>query len=189
MKKYIQDLKQTDKRNKKKNSSNGWILLIMLVSFIISLAFSFIAETILPGINILLSVILILVVISIGAIFDMIGVAVASAEEAPFNSMASQKIRGGKLAIKMIKNASKVSTFSNDVIGDICGIISGSAGVTVAVKIANYLDANLLLVTLITTAIIAALTIGSKACGKNIALSKSNMILYETAKILSIFKK
>ena len=188
MKKYIQDLKNTDKKHKKSKNS-GWVLLITILSFIISLGFSFISETILPGVNITLGIILILAFILIGAIFDMIGVAVASAEEAPFHSMASQKVKGAALAIKMIKNANKVSSFFNDVIGDICGIISGSAGVTVALKISNYLETSVLVTTLIITALIAALTIGSKACGKNIALNKSNIIVYETAKMLSLFKK
>ena len=187
MKKYIQDLKNIDKKNKRSKSSN-WIIVIVILSFIISFAFSFISETILPGVNIGLGVLLILVFILIGAIFDMIGVAVASADEAPFHSMASQRVRGASLAIKMIKNASKVSSFFNDVIGDICGIISGSAGVTVAIKVSEYLNADLLITTLIITALIASLTIGSKACGKNIALNKSNIIVYETAKLLSIFK-
>ncbi len=188
MKKYIQLLKNDDK-SKKKNKNSGWILLITILSFIISLVFSFISETILPGVNITFGIILILVFILIGAIFDMVGVAVASANEAPFHSMASQKVKGSALAIKMIKNASKVSSFFNDVIGDICGIISGSAGVSVAIKISDKLGSNLLITTLLITAFIASLTIGSKACGKNIAINRSNIILYETAKILSIFKK
>ena len=188
MKKYIQDLKNSDKKNRN-NKNYGWILIIVILSFIISLGFSFICETILPGVNIGVGIILVLIFILFGAIFDMIGVAVASANEAPFHSMASQKVKGASLAIKMIKNASKVSSFFNDVIGDICGIISGSAGVSIASKISEYANTDLLLTTLIITALIASLTIGSKACGKNIALSKSNMILYETSKILSIFKK
>ena len=187
MKKYLQILKSDDKKHKK-NKNSGWILIITILAFIISLVFSFIAETILPGINVTLSIILILAFILIGVIFDMIGVAVASASEAPFHSMASQKVKGADIAIKMKKNASKVSSFCNDVIGDICGIISGSAGVSVALKIAQELNMNLLLVTLVVTAFIAAITIGGKACGKNLALTKSNVILYESAKILSIFR-
>ena len=188
MKKYVQILKNEDK-TKKRNKNSGWILLITLLSFAISLGFSFISETLLPDINIALGIILILAFILIGALFDMIGVAVASANEAPFHSMASQKVKGASLAIKMIKNANKVSSFCNDVIGDICGIISGSAGITVALKISTHLNTDLLLTTLIITALIASMTIGGKACGKNIALNKSNMILYETSKLLSIFKK
>jgi len=188
MKKYIQILKNDDKKHRK-SKNYSWILLITIISFVISFAFSFIAETILPGVNISLGIILILIFILIGVIFDMIGLSVASANEAPFHSMASQKVKGATLAIKMIKNASKVSSFCNDVIGDICGIISGSAGLTVAHKISTYFNINPLTTTLIVTALIAAMTIGGKACGKNIALNKSNIILYETSKILSIFKK
>ena len=188
MKKYIQLLKSSDKHTKRDKSS-GWILLITILSFIISLAFSFVAETVMPGVNITVGIIVVLLFILIGVMFDMVGVAVAAADEAPFHSMASQKVKGATLAIKMIKNASKVSSFFNDVIGDICGIISGSTGVSIALKLAEYLNKDPFFVTLLVTAIIAALTIGGKACGKNIALGKSNMILYETAKTLSIFKK
>ena len=182
-KKYLQLLKSSEKRS---NKNNGWILLITILSFVISLGFSFIAETIMPGVNITIGIIIVLLFVLIGVMFDMVGVAVAAADAAPFHSMASQKIKGASLAIKMIKNASKVSSFFNDVIGDICGIISGSTGVSIAIKLADYLNKDPFFITLLVTAIIAALTIGGKACGKNVALNKSNIILYETAKILSI---
>ena len=188
MKKYIQLLKSTDKSNSR-NHNSGWIFFIITLSFIISLLFSLIAELTLPGVNIALGVVIVLVFILIGVFFDMIGVAVTTANEAPFHSMASQKIKGASLAIKMIKNASKVSSFFNDVIGDVCGIISGSAGITVALKISNYLDKDPFFITLLITALIAALTIGGKACGKEFALNRRHVILYKTAKVISIFKK
>ena len=187
MKKYTQILKNEDKKHKKNKNSN-WIILITILSFVISLIFSFVAEMLLPGVNIILGIFIVIIFISIGVIFDMIGVAVATASEAPFHSMASQKVKSANAAIKMIKNASKVSSFCNDVIGDICGIISGSAGVTIALKISKYLSVNSLLMSLLITALIAAMTIGGKACGKNIALNKSNIIVYEAAKLLSFFK-
>ena len=43
--------------------------------------------------------------------------------------------------------------------------------------------------TLITTAIIAALTIGGKGYEKAIAMDKGNSILYTFAKVISIFYK
>ena len=87
------------------------------------------------------------------------------------------------------KNADKVSSFCNDVIGDICGIISGSAGVIIATFLANTFEINIFIVTLLVTAIIAALTIGGKALGKSIAINKSNYILYEFSKLVSHFYK
>ena len=75
----------------------------------------------------------------------------------------------------------------NDVIGDICGIISGSAGVVIATNIAEATNIPFLYATLITTAVIAALTIGGKGYEKTFAIDKSNEILYTFAKAISIF--
>ena len=85
------------------------------------------------------------------------------------------------------KNADKVSSFCNDVIGDICGIISGSVGVTISLALSQYM--NIFAASLLVTAIIAALTIGGKAIFKSIAINQSNEILYGFAKFVSIFKK
>lgn len=174
-------------RKNKKNSKNFWIIKIILVAFIISVVFSFISETAIPNVNILLGIILTLVFIAIGVLFDMIGLAVASADESVFNSMASKKVKGAKMAIQLKKNADKVSSFCNDVVGDICGIISGSTGAVIASKISSN-GLNSLVVTIITMGIISALTIGGKAMEKSIAINKSNKILYTFAKVLSIFK-
>ena len=81
-----------------------------------------------------------------------------------------------------------MSSFCNDVIGDICGIISGSAGVVIASKLASILNVNTFLVSLIVTALIAAATIGGKALGKGVAISKSNDILFMFSKVIAFFK-
>ena len=119
----------------------------------------------------------------------MIGVAVTSSNEEPLHAMSSKKIKGAKKAVSFKKNADKVSSFCNDVIGDICGIISGSAGVAVATSLANTYNLNIFYTTLIVTAIIAALTIGGKAFCKKIAINNNHKIVYITAKILSKFEK
>ncbi len=119
----------------------------------------------------------------------MIGVAVTSSNEEPLHAMSSKKIKGAKKAVSFKKNADKVSSFCNDVIGDICGIISGSAGVAVATSLANTYNLNIFYTTLIVTAIIAALTIGGKAFCKKIAISNNHKIVYLTAKVLSKFEK
>ena len=142
-----------------------------------------------PKVGLIIGVILVFLFIFIGIVFDIVGVAVATADEKPFHSMGAQKIKGAKTAVYLKKNASKVSSFCNDVIGDICGIISGSAGVTIAVSLSNYFNISLMPVTLFITAVIAALTIGGKALGKGFAMSKSNNILFTFAKIISVFRK
>ena len=178
-KKIIKDKKKVDKK---------WIILISIVSFLISLLFSFIGETVIPNAHLAISIILVFFFIFLGIIFDIIGISVTVADLKTFNSMATKKVKGAKLAVRMIKNASKVSSFCNDVIGDICGIISGSTGVSIAIIIANKLDISLLLVTLLITAFISALTIGGKALGKSFAINNCNAILYRFVKVLIIFK-
>ena len=101
--------------------------------------------------------------------------------------MASQKIKGAKTAVKLKKNASKVSSFCNDVVGDICGIISGSTAAVIAINLANTSNFNSLLITLIVMGIVSSITIGGKAIFKGVAISKSNKILFKFAKIICIF--
>lgn len=173
-------------KNKKRNT---WPIIVTILAFFISLLFSFISESIMPSVPILIGIIILITFILIGIIFDMIGVAVTSSNEEPLHAMSSKKIKGAKKAVSFKKNADKVSSFCNDVIGDICGIISGSAGVAVATSLANTYNLNIFYTTLIVTAIIAALTIGGKAFCKKIAINSNHKIVYLTAKILSKFEK
>lgn len=161
-----------------------WILLITNLTFVISMIFSYLSETILKKSNIVIELLVLLTVILIGIIFDMIGVAVTTCAEYPFHAMASRKIKGAKTAIKLIKNKDKVSSFCNDVIGDICGIVSGTAGVIIATSIAK----DSIICSLLVTATISSLTIGGKALGKKVAVNKSESITKIVSKILSIME-
>ncbi len=161
-----------------------WILLITSLTFVISMIFSYLSETILKKSNFAIELLVLLTVILIGIIFDMIGVAVTTCAEHPFHAMASRKIKGAKTAIKLIKNKDKVSSFCNDVIGDICGIVSGTAGVIIATSIAK----DSIICSLLVTATISSLTIGGKALGKKVAVNKSENITRIVSKILSIME-
>lgn len=176
------------KSSKAKEKSNyNWIFKITFLAFFISLFFSFASESVIPNVNIIIGIILVILFIFIGVLFDMIGIAVTAADEAPFHSMNSRKIKGANVGVVFKKNADKVSSFCNDVIGDICGIISGSAGVIIANKLSEILNIDLFIITLVITALIASLTIGGKAIGKTLAINNSNMILYNFSKIVSNF--
>lgn len=177
------------KKNKKNNIDIKWIIKIIISSFIISVIFTLISETIIPSVGIIMGIVLTLIFILIGVIFDMVGIAVATADEAQFHSMSSKRVRGAKMALKLKRNAAKVSSFCNDVVGDICGIVSGSTGAVIAIKIIKLYNLNGLIVTLVVMGIISALTIGGKALEKGVAMKRSNKILYNFAKILSIFSK
>jgi len=180
--------KELSKKNKNKVNWS-WIVKIILIAFIISVLFSFISETTIPNLNIFLGIILTIVFILLGVIFDMIGVAVTASDEYVFHSMAAKKVRGAKLAVRFKKNADKLSSFCQDVIGDICGIVSGSTGAVISIKIGEQLNTNNLIITLIVMGIISSLTIGGKAIEKAIAMNKSNEILYKFSYFVSYFVK
>lgn len=177
------------RKKEKKNSNVLWIVKITLAAFIISFIFSFASEMILKNVGILVGILVLLIFVLIGVIFDMIGVAVTSADISPFNAMGAKKIKGADVAVMFIKNADKLSSFCNDVVGDICGIISGSATAVVAILVANSLNIPILISTLSVTSLTAALTIGGKAMGKGFAIKNNTSILYGFAKFVSFFYK
>ncbi len=177
---------QKELRKKKKELvDKKWIIQIIGMAFLISFAFSFLSETTIPKVNVFLGIIILILFILIGILFDIIGVAVTSSDEAPFHSMNSRKVKGADIAVMLKQNADKVSSFCNDVVGDICGIVSGTASSIIALSLADTFHMNNFFITLFVTAIVASLTIGGKAIGKSFAINKSNYILYEVSKIIS----
>lgn len=186
--KYEKKVKKIDKKKKRFVDFN-WVSKITICAFFISIFFSLITEVLVPNVNAIIGILFVLLITLIGVIFDMIGVSVTAADIKPFNSMASKKVRGSKTAIMLIKNAEKVSSFCNDVIGDVCGIISGSLGILISDIIAIEFGLNIRIVTLIFTSIIAALTIGGKALGKSFAINKCDVIVFKFAKFISLFRR
>jgi len=189
------DSKSRKKKKRKNNGNNGnkkanWVVKVSLLAFVLSVFFSFISETVLNRVNIAISLFLLLIIVAIGIIFDIIGIAVTSADEAPFHAMAAKKVKGGKEAVKLIRNADIVSNICNDVVGDICGILSGAAGATIVTK--SLMDSsriNEAIMSILMAGIISTLTIGGKAKGKSIAINNSKKVVYDVALILHIINK
>ena len=95
-----------------------------------------------------------------------------------------------KEAIKLIKNSSTISSFCNDVIGDICGIVSGSMGAIIAITLSDKISPDYkALVALVVASVISSLTVGFKAIGKKYAIKKSDDIIFIVAKTISKFTK
>lgn len=167
-----------------------WIIKIVLWTIIISSTVNFLSEVLLKNAKILVAFIILIIIIFIGITFDIIGVSVTAANEMPFHSMASKRLSGAKIAIKLIRNADKVSSFCNDVIGDVCGIISGSAGAIIVSKIISGTTKIFdIIITVAIGALIAAFTVAGKAIGKNYAINNSNEIILKVSKVLYFFKK
>ena len=174
---------------KKENIDKKWIATVVIVAFLTSFTLSFISEMTIPNLSLWLGILVTLFFIFLGIFFDIIGVSVTTADEAVFHSMSSRKVKGANIAVKFKKNADKVSSFCCDVIGDVCGIISGAAGTTIAAILVTQFKFNTLFKSITVAAIIAAITIGGKAIGKSFAINKSNIVLYEFAKFISNFYK
>lgn len=174
---------------KKEHVDKKWIATVVIVAFLTSFTLSFISEMTIPNLSLWLGILVTLFFIFLGIFFDIIGVSVTTADEAVFHSMSSRKVKGANIAVKFKKNADKVSSFCCDVIGDVCGIISGAAGTTIAAILVTQFKFNTLFTSITVAAIIAAITIGGKAIGKSFAINKSNIVLYEFAKFISNFYK
>ncbi len=170
-------------------SKYKWVLIVTLLAFWLSVGMSLLVTTLLKNVTLTISILVTFLFVLLGILFDIIGVAATAGDEVVFHSMSARKVKGGQTGVKLIKNASKVSSICCDVVGDICGIISGSAGVTIIALLIKLMDGHELLITLIVTALISSLTIGGKALGKNLAINKSNQVITIVAKFLAMFTK
>lgn len=166
---------------------SSWTYKVFFITFLLAALFTMITN-LFTNVGLIILSLVILIVIVIGIIFDMIGVATLTSKEENFHARASKKIKGAKESISLLKNASTVSNFCNDVIGDICGIVSGGLTTILALNIALKYDINIILLTTIISAIISALTVGGKAICKNIAIKKSDNIVFFVGTIKSVLK-
>lgn len=167
-----------------------WVFIISIWTFVMAAIFSVISERLVQELDTLMAFIVLVMIIFIGIFFDIIGIAVATAEEKPFHAMAANRIEEAKQAIQLVRNASQVSNFCNDVIGDISGIISGAIGTIIIYNMINtYGFENGAILSIVITSFIASLTVGGKALGKSIAMIYYDKIIFRIAKLLSFLEK
>lgn len=177
-----------DKSKKQNNSAKSWVVIVLIVTFILSLLFSFISSIAVEKLSIIPAVFVLLGVILLGILFDLIGVAVTVANEEDFHAQASKKIQGAKTSIKMIRNSPKVSNFCADVIGDICGVLSGAISAMIAAELISGYNMNSSFQFVI-SALVASLTVGGKAITKEFAKIHSTQVVSFVSKIINIDKK
>lgn len=166
-------------------------LLIGIGSFFLAIVLSLVSQSLLTTItSIIPAMVLLLIIILLGIFFDIIGTAVTKATERPFHAKAARKIDGAKEAVLLVKNADKVASFCNDVVGDISGTLSGAIGAAIVVRLVyNGFGSSELLLSTLMTATIAGLTIGGKGLGKNFALREAETIIFKTGQFMAFFKK
>ena len=171
------------KREKRKNIR--WVVTVFFATILISGTISLISDEVMAGSSVAVAFVILLAIIFLGILFDIIGMAVATADEKPFHSMAARKVPGAHEAIRLLRNAERVSSICNDVVGDICGVVSGSASATIAALILSNVDIGWPRgVSLAMSALVAGLTVGGKAVGKTIAVKSCTQIVHLVGRVI-----
>lgn len=170
-------------KEKKDNSELKWIITAFVITFLLSIVFSFICTNAISALELFPAIIILIVTIFVGILFDIIGLAVTVAKEEELHAKASKKVKGAKKSIKLVRNSSMVSNICADVIGDICGVISGSISALITMKITERFGLTFD-IQFIISAIVASLTVGGKAIGKGIAKRNSTSIVHALGRVL-----
>ena len=176
------------KGDEKPRSHWRWVLHIFLMSVVLSAFLSLASGIALEDAGYALAVTVLVAFIALGIVFDILGVAVTAADVRPFHSMAAHREKGAKEALRLLKNAEKVSSFCNDVVGDICGIVSGTTAAVIVAHLQASFSTRSILISIAVTALISGLTIGGKAAGKRLALSRSTEVVLRAARVLRLFR-
>ncbi len=175
----------SDASKKERSRTIRWVVTVFLVTLVVSGMISLISDEVMASSGLLAAFAILLGIVFLGIIFDIVGMAVATASEKPFHSMAARKVPGAQEAIRLLRNAERVSSICNDVVGDICGVVSGSASATIAALILTHVDTVWpRAVSLGMSALVAGLTVGGKAIGKTIAVNSCTQIVHLVGRFL-----
>lgn len=178
-----------DIQKQQKKQQTRWVITIFLVTIAVSAVITLASDELMAGSGTFVAFLVLLAIIMVGIIFDIIGVAVTSADEKPFHAMAARKVPGARDAIFLLRKAEKVSSICCDVVGDICGVVSGSASATIAARVlANFDFSWPQVITLAMSSLVAGLTVGGKAIGKTVAMNSCVPIVHTVGKILATCK-
>ena len=175
---------QAVKKEEKRRTRN-WVITIFFATIAISATISLVSDFVMGKSSMIVAFLILLMIVFIGIIFDIVGMAVATADEKPFHAMAARKVKGARECIRLLRNAERVSSICNDVVGDICGVVSGSASATIAAQILSNFELSFAsVVPLMLSSLVAALTVGGKAVGKGIAVSSCTEIVYHAGQVI-----
>lgn len=181
---------QTDASKKERLRTIRWVVTVFFTTLVVSGLIGLVSDEVMASSSLPVAFGILLFIVLLGIVFDIIGMAVASADEKPFHSMAARKVPGAQEAIRLLRNAERVSSICNDVVGDICGVVSGSASATIAALILTRVDTAWPRgVSLVMSSLVAGLTVGGKAIGKTFAVSSCTQIVHMVGRILSAWNR
>jgi len=174
---------------RERNKQIRWVVTIFIITILVSAIITFASDEIMSASSMPVAFVILFVIIVVGIVFDVVGVAVTSADEKPFHSMAARKVPGSQEAIRLLRNAGRVGSICNDVVGDICGVVSGAASATIAGQIvSNFSFTAPQVISLAMSALAAGVTVGGKAMGKSLAIHSCTKIVHGTGKIIWFFR-
>lgn len=182
--------KDNSTAEKERRKALRWTVIVFFITIVVSFCMSWLSDAFLNGGGLIPAFLILLLIVAVGIVFDAVGVAVTSADEKPFHSMAARKVTGAREAISLLRNAGPVSSFCNDVIGDICGVVSGAASATIAGRVLSHFTfSRPQIVALILSSLVAGLTVGGKALGKSLALSNCTEIVHTVGRLVAFFNR
>ncbi len=182
-------MKKTDKKKGGTSGQYRWAFTVFLMAVVMSAVLSLVSESILAGAGMAVALLILAGFICLGILFDIIGVATTAADPKPFHSMAAHKEKGAKEALLLLRNASRVSSVCNDVVGDICGIVSGATGAVIVAQLQRAFNIQTVLLSVAVTALVSGLTIGGKALSKTFAMKQSTRVVYLAGRFLHLFHR
>ena len=175
---------------RERNKTIRWVVTIFFVTILISGVISMVSDEVMANSSLAVAFVILLAIIFLGIVFDIIGMAVATADEKPFHSMAARKVPGAHEAIRLLRNAERVSSICNDVVGDICGVVSGSASATIAALILTNVSIPWPRgISLLMSALVAGLTVGGKAVGKTFAVNSCTRIVHTVGRLIHMLNR
>ncbi|PRO66714.1 hypothetical protein [Alkalicoccus urumqiensis] len=179
--------------NESMKQSLRWSWIIAVVTLVLAALFSVISTAMLSGVSWAVGMVIVFAIVLTGVISDTIGVAATAASEAPFHAMAADRVPGARQASVITRNADKFSNFTNDVIGDIAGVISGTASAYVVLQLTFALGSSdestlQFIISVLFTSVVAATTVGGKAVGKTIAIQHSTPIIFHVGRLFYLLE-
>ncbi|MBP2016692.1 CBS domain containing-hemolysin-like protein [Symbiobacterium terraclitae] len=172
----------------------GWrrAVRVGLLSFVLALLVNWGSSVALNRVHAAIAILIVLLLVAVGIVFDMLGTSVTAAELPPFNAMAAKKVPGARQALWLVRSADAVASFCNDVVGDVSGAVAGAAGATVALKLAMALEGGAWterLLGLLIIGLISGLTVGGKAAGKTFAITRATTVVMVAGRIIYWFEQ
>ncbi len=130
-----------------------------------------------------------LLIVIVGVAFDTIGLAAASTDEAGFHAMAAKRIPGARHSILVVRNAGRVITVCNDIIGDLAGTLGGAMAASAVFELSarGLLDQSV--AGTVAVALVAGLTVGGKAAAKRFAIERAAEVTRFTGYVLYLWER